>query len=223
MMEQDYLEEESRPLLRGWLHALATIGSVVVTVLLLLQTVHDLPGFFSTLVFGLSMILLYAVSSIYNIGWWTGRSLALLRAFDHSNIFVFIAGSYTPICVHVVGGPLGVTFLALIWSLAAAGVGYTVLKRRRSRWTTTALYIGMGWISLLMLPSLIGRLPVAALLLFLLGGILYTIGGVIYALRRPNPSPRFFGFHEVFHVFVVAGSVLFLVAIWGWVLPSAQS
>lgn len=208
-----------KPLMRGWLHAAAAFGAVAVTAGLLVNTAHDLPRFFSVLVFGLSMILLYAVSSIYHIGSWTGRRYRTLRALDHANIFVLIAGTYTPICVNVLPRGLGMVVLALIWSLAAAGVGLSVLAVHLPRWIATALYIGMGWVSVVAMPSLIRSLPLSASLLLFGGGMLYTIGAVIYAIQRPNPLPRIFGFHEIFHLLVVAGSAAFVVAIWGWVVP----
>jgi len=212
-----------KPLLRGWLHAAATFGAIVVTIALLLRTTHDLPRFFSVLVFGLSMIVLYAVSSIYHIFSWSERPRQLLRAFDHANIFLLIAGTYTPICISVLDGRLGQIVLALIWTIAAVGIGVTAFQVRLPRWGSTGLYIGMGWVSLIALPRLLQLLPAPALLLLLTGGILYTIGGVVYALQRPNPSPRFFGFHEIFHSFVIAGSAAFVVVIWGWVIPFTSS
>ncbi len=211
-----------KPLMRGWLHAVAAIGAVAVTAGLLVNTAHDLPRFFSVLVFGLSMILLYAVSSIYHIGSWTGRRFRVLRALDHANIFVLIAGTYTPICVNILPRGLGMTVLVVIWSLAAVGVGGSVLTLHLPRWIIAALYIGMGWVGLVVMPSLLHSLPAPATLLLLAGGILYTIGAVIYALQRPNPLPRVFGYHEMFHLFVVAGSAAFIFMIWGWVVPFSR-
>ena len=213
---------DNKPLMRGWLHAAATVGAVAVTAGLLVRTAHDPPRFFSMLVFGLSMILLYTVSSIYHIGSWTGRRYRMLRAFDHANIFVLIAGTYTPICVNVLPRPLGTVVLALIWSLAVAGVGSAVLTLHLPRWATTALYMGMGWVAVIALPSLITHLPLPASLLLFLGGALYSIGALVYAIQRPNPLPRVFGFHEIFHLLVVGGSAAFVVAIWGWVVPFSR-
>ncbi len=216
------MAHHDKPLMRGWLHAAAAIGAVAVTAGLLVNTAHDLPRFFSVLVFGLSMILLYAVSSIYHIGSWTGRRFRVLRALDHANIFVLIAGTYTPICVNILPRGLGMTVLVVIWSLAAVGVGGSVLTLHLPRWIIAALYIGMGWVGLVVMPSLLHSLPAPATLLLLAGGILYTIGAVIYALQRPNPLPRVFGYHEMFHLFVVAGSAAFIFMIWGWVVPFSR-
>ncbi len=216
------MAHHDKPLMRGWLHAAAAIGAVAVTAGLLVNTVHDLPRFFSVLVFGLSMILLYTVSSIYHIGSWTGRRFRVLRALDHANIFVLIAGTYTPICVNILPRGLGMTVLVVIWSLAAVGVGGSVLTLHLPRWIIAALYIGMGWVGLVVMPSLLHSLPAPATLLLLVGGMLYTIGAVIYALQWPNPLPRVFGYHEMFHLFVVAGSAAFISMIWGWVVPFSR-
>ena len=192
---------------------------MAITVGLLMRTASDLPRFVSVLVFGLSMIVLYAVSSIYHIGRWQGRAYRVLRRLDHANIFLLIAGTYTPICVNVLTGSLRTAILVLIWSLAAAGIGATVLTLHMPRWVGTVLYITMGWVALVPMPALFRALPLEASVMLLAGGVLYTIGGVIYALGRPNPVPRVFGFHEIFHLFVIAGSAAFTLVIWGWVVP----
>ena len=208
-----------RPLLRGWFHVFAAAGAVAATVWLLLQTLDDLVRFFSLLVFGLSMIELYTVSAIYHVGWWKGRRRTALRALDHANIFVVIAGTYTPICVNVLSGWLRVTILALIWILAIAGVAGSVFTLRFPRWLSTGLYVAMGWVALIPAPVFIRLLPWQAIGLLVGGGVLYTIGAVIYALKRPNPFPRVFGYHEIFHLLVIAGGAAFLIMIWVWVVP----
>lgn len=213
------VSSEMKPILRGWSHAFAALASVVVTAVLLFQTRHDGLLFGSLLVFGLSMTVLYSVSAIYHIGSWQGRRHSILRALDHANIFMLIAGTYTPICVNVLSGWLRTSVLVLIWTLALAGILGTVLTLRLPRWISTSLYIGLGWVSLITLPELFQQLPWQAVALLVTGGLLYTIGAVIYAFRRPNPLPRVFGFHEIFHLFVIAGSAAFVIMIWIWVVP----
>lgn len=210
---------EGKPLLRGWFHAFAAFGAVAMTIGLLLQTYHDWLRFLSMLTFGLSLIELYTVSAIYHIGSWRGRGRTVLRALDHANIFVVIAGTYTPFCVNVLSGWLRIAVLALIWTLALAGVVSSVFTLRLPRWASTALYLGMGWVSLVALPRFWELLPWEAVGLLFGGGLLYTVGAVIYGLKKPNPLPRFFGFHEIFHLFVIAGGMAFAVAIWVWVVP----
>lgn len=213
------ISHEMKPLLRGWSHAFAALAAVVVTAVLLFQARHDWLLFGSLLIFGLSMIVLYSVSAIYHIGSWQGRHYNVLRALDHANIFLLIAGTYTPICVNVLSGWLRTGVLTLIWTLALAGILGTVLTFRLPRWISTSLYIGLGWVSLITLPELFQRLPWQAVALLMVGGVLYTIGALVYAFRRPNPLPRVFGFHEIFHLFVIAGNAAFIVMIWIWVVP----
>jgi hemolysin III len=203
-----------KPLLRGWSHAGAAVGAVVLTVALLWQVAGDVPRMVSLLIFGVCMTLLYVVSAVYHIGPWEGRKATLLRALDHANIYLLIAGTYTPICVIVLSGWLRTFVLLLIWTLAVAGVSSAALSLRLPRWATVALYLGMGWVSVIAAPALVKALPLSILLTLLAGGILYTLGAVIYALRWPNPLPRIFGFHEIFHLFVIAGSGAFAGAIW---------
>jgi hemolysin III len=208
-----------KPLLRGWFHAGGALASLIFTVVLVWLSAYDPPRMLSMLVFGLSMVELYTVSAVYHIGRWTPRVHRVLRSLDHSNIFVLIAGTYTPLCFNVLDGWLRTIILTLIWILALAGVLLAIFKLNLPRWVGSALYIGMGWVSLFALPSFVQSLGWGPVLLLILGGVLYTIGGVIYAMKRPNPFPRILGFHEVFHLFVIAGSVTLACVITIWVLP----
>ena len=208
-----------KPLLRGWLHAIAAVAAVLFTGIACWRTQSDVPRLISVLIFGLSMIELFSVSALYHIGSWREPLRRKLRALDHANIFILIAGTYTPLCFNVLAGWLRPSLLSLIWLLAGLGTGLATLTLRTPRWVTTSLYIGMGWVALLALPAFLAVLPGTAIAALLLGGILYTVGAIIYARRRPDPFPRVFGFHELFHLFVVAGSVTFAALIWIWALP----
>jgi hemolysin III len=208
-----------KPLLRGWLHAGAAVASVGLTVALCVLSRDDPPKMVAMLVFGLSMVELYTVSAFYHIGRWEPRTHRVLRAVDHSNIYVLIAGTYTPLCFIVLDGWARVAMLTLIWTLAALGVGLSIFVPGLPRWVGTSLYIAMGWVAVLAMPTFLERLPWQAIATLVLGGLLYTIGGVIYARKRPDPFPRVLGFHEVFHLLVIAGSVAFAVVIWVWALP----
>lgn len=208
-----------KPLLRGWFHAMAAVGAVIFTVIACLRAQTDMPRMISLLIFGLSMIELFGVSALYHIGSWREPLRRKLRALDHANIFVLIAGTYTPICFNVLSGWVRPAILSIIWLLAALGIGLATLTLRTPRWVTASLYVGMGWVALLALPAFVANLPWPAIVSLLVGGILYTLGAVIYARRRPDPFPRIFGFHEIFHLFVIAGSIAFASMIWIWVLP----
>jgi hemolysin III len=208
--------------LRGWSHALAAVGALALTIALCALSRSDPPRLLSMLIYGLSMIELYTVSALYHIGGWRSNTCRKLRALDHSNIFVLIAGTYTPLCFNVLNGWVRIALLVTIWTLAAAGIVVALFATRIPRWVNTLLYIGMGWVAIFALPAFLARLPWAFVATLLLGGVLYTIGAVIYARRRPNPFPRVFGFHEVFHLFVIAGSIAFAAAILVWALPFAR-
>lgn len=209
-----------KPLLRGWSHALAAIGAIALTVALCLRTIDDSPRFFSMLVYGLSLVVLFTMSAIYHVGTWKPETRRKLRALDHANIFVLIAGTYTPLCFNVLDGWLRITTLVSIWLLAATGVALSTFTTLLPRWVGTSLYISMGWVSIiLVLPSLLASLPPEAMVLLFLGGAAYTLGGIIYALKKPDPFPRVFGFHEIFHLLVILAAALHATAIWIWVVP----
>jgi len=210
---------QPKPLLRGWFHAGAALASLIFTIALVWASAYDPPRMVSMLIFGLSMVELYTVSAIYHIGRWQPRVHRVLRSLDHSNIFILIAGTYTPICFNVLNGWLRPATLVAIWSLALAGVVLAIFKLNLPRWVGSLLYVGMGWVSVLVVPAIVQALGWGPVLLLMLGGILYTVGAVIYAMKWPNPFPRVLGFHEVFHLFVIAGSIVFAIVITVWVLP----
>ncbi len=212
-------ENPLRPLMRGWSHALAAVAALLLTIVLCWRSEADLPRLISMLIFGLSMLELYTVSALYHTGHWSFKTRRTLRAVDHANIFLLIAGTYTPLCFNILAGWLRVTLLVVIWSLAILGVGLALLTLRLPRWISVALYIGMGWVVVLALPAFLAVLPWYAVGTLLLGGVFYTIGAVVYARKRPDPFPRIFGFHEIFHLFVIAGSVAFVLFVWIWALP----
>lgn len=209
----------AKPILRGWSHAVAAGAAVGATLILGAQTRDDSLRFISVLVYGVSLVLLFATSALYHVGSWSGRWRTILRAVDHANIFLVIAGTYTPICVIVLSGWLRSTVLGAVWAAAGLGIFFTVATLRLPRWLMASLYVATGWIALFPGPQLIALLPVPALVLLVAGGLLYTLGAVVYARRWPDPAPRVFGYHEVFHTFVIAGSLAFFLVIWVWVVP----
>ena len=156
-----------------------------------------------------SMILLYGASATYHSVDLTGKSLRVFRKLDHMMIFVLIAGSYTPVCLIVLGGKLGYTLLALVWGIAAVGMIVKACWITCPKWFSSVIYIAMGWVCVLVFGPLLKTLSTPAFLWLLAGGIIYTVGGVIYALKLPifNAKHKFFGSHEVFHLFVMGGSV----------------
>jgi hemolysin III len=213
--------QKVKPLLRGWFHAAAAIVAVVVTVTLCWLSRADIPRFFSMLTFGLSMIEMYIVSAIYHILTWSPSKRRVWRAIDHANIFVLIAGTYTPLCFNLLTGWVRSSLLLTIWSLAGMGVVFALatLKSPLPRWINVTLYITMGWVAILALPAFLSVVPWMTVATLLLGGLLYTLGGIVYARKRPDPIPHILGYHEIFHLFVIAGGVAFAACIWIWALP----
>ena len=156
-----------------------------------------------------SMILVYGASATYHSVDLTGRSLRIFRKLDNMMIFVLIAGSYTPVCLIVLGGKLGYTLLALVWGIAAVGMLVKAFWITCPKWFSSIIYIAMGWVCVLVFGPLLNTLSTPAFLWLLAGGIIYTVGGVIYALKLPifNSKHKSFGSHEVFHLFVMGGSI----------------
>jgi hemolysin III len=213
----------SKPILRGWSHLGAAVGAAVFIRVLSQQSQIAGPHVVSIVIFALGTLNLYAVSAIYHIGVWRPSTRRRLRALDRANIFVLIAATYTPFCANVLSGWLRPATLVTVWGLAAAGIAYAPFADRSPRWVVVAVYVGMGWICLPMLPAFMAVLPRQAFALALLGGSIYIGGGLIYARQRPDPFPRVFGYHELFHLCVIAGGVIFAVIIWTWTLPFPHS
>ncbi|MCM1120029.1 MAG: hemolysin III family protein [bacterium] len=170
-------------------------------------------------VFMASMILLYGASATYHSVNLTGTKLKLFRKLDHMMIFVLIAGSYTPVCLIVLGGTSGYTLLALVWGIAIAGMLIKAFWITCPKWFSSLIYIAMGWVCVLVFGQLLDTLPTAAFLWLLAGGIIYTVGGVIYALKLPlfNAHHRYFGSHEIFHLFVMGGSICHFIFMYVYV------
>ena len=166
-----------------------------------------------------SMILLYGASATYHSVDLTGRSLRIFRKLDHMMIFVLIAGSYTPVCLIVLGGKLGYTLLALVWGIAAVGMLVKAFWITCPKWFSSIIYIAMGWVCVLVFGPLLNTLSTPAFLWLLAGGIIYTVGGVIYALKLPifNSKHKSFGSHEVFHLFVMGGSICHFIMMYVFV------
>ncbi|OJV62326.1 MAG: hemolysin [Clostridiales bacterium 38-18] len=167
----------------------------------------------SGFIFGMSIILLYSASTIYH--WYNGKKdniLVKLRKLDHSMIFVLIAGTYTPICLTVLRGTLGYVLLALVWSLAIFGTISKVIFINMPRWLSAGMYLFLGWLSIFFIVPIFRALPFAGFLWLVIGGILYTVGSVFYA-KKPKFSISGFGFHEIFHLFILAGSLAHFILI----------
>ncbi|MFP5348004.1 MAG: PAQR family membrane homeostasis protein TrhA [Actinomycetes bacterium] len=204
--------ETVKPKLRGWIH-LGSFPLVVAAGAVLVALAPTTRARVAVAVFGLSAALLFGISALYHRGSWSPRTHGVLKRFDHSNIFLIIAGTYTPFAVLLLPRGPGRTLLWAIWVAAVAGVLFRIFWVTAPRWLYVPAYIAMGWVAVAFLPSFLRAGGPVVLALVVLGGLLYTAGGVIYGLKRPNPSPRWFGFHEVFHVLTVAAFVSHYVGV----------
>lgn len=202
-------------------HFIAMMMAVFATVPLLVKAgiQSGWENFLAMAIFMGSMILLYGASATYHSVDLTGRSLRVFRKLDHMMIFVLIAGSYTPVCLIVLGGKLGYTLLALVWGIAAVGMLVKACWITCPKWFSSVIYIAMGWVCVLVFGPLLKTLSAPAFLWLLAGGIIYTVGGVIYALKLPifNAKHKFFGSHEVFHLFVMGGSICHFILMYLYV------
>jgi hemolysin III len=164
-------------------------------------------------VYGVCLILLFSVSASYHLGPWSPRARRVWRRLDHATIFLAIAGTYTPVVVNVLQGWPSIVLLVGIWVLAGSGVVVATTGIPLPRWVTVVLYLGVGWTVVFFLPALGERIHTSGLLVLASGGALYCAGAIVYAVKRPQLWPRVFGYHEVFHILVIAATAVYFVFI----------
>ena len=208
-----------KPRLRGWLHLGIAPLTLAAGIVLIVLSPNATTRIGSTLFTG-SALVLFTVSAIYHTGTWSPRTWAFLRRFDHSNIFLLIAGSYTPFALILLDGASRVTLLSVVWTGAILGVGFRIFWTDAPRWLYTPIYIALGWAAVFFIPQFLSGatrlgtgVGIATFVLIVTGGALYTLGGVVYGFKRPNPWPRWFGFHEVFHTFTILAFVTHYVGV----------
>ncbi|WP_142713305.1 PAQR family membrane homeostasis protein TrhA [Fodinibius sediminis] len=189
-------------------HGVGAIAALVAFILLLFEAASggSLSQTIAFSMFGLSMVLLYTSSSLYHALQVKEKTLKFLQKLDHSMIYVLIAGTYTPICLLVLDGSWKWGLFTTVWGLAVIGIIKKFLWMGAPRWLSTAFYLGMGWMAVLLFPTLVEKLPLAFIIWIVIGGLAYSIGAVIYGIKKPNPIPNWFGFHEIWHLFVMAGT-----------------
>jgi hemolysin III len=189
-------------------HLLGAVLSVIGLVMLIMAaTEHgSARHIVAVSIFGASLVMMYGVSALYHASTLSERGLGHFQRIDHVMIYVLIAGSYTPICLIVLGGQLGMTLLITVWALAALGVYQKIVWMHAPRWLSTALYLGMGWIAVLIARPLIAAGSPGFFFWLLAGGIAYSLGAVVYANKWPRRTAKVFGPHEIWHLFVMAGS-----------------
>jgi hemolysin III len=210
----------AKPRLRGVVHSASAPAAAVVAFLLWRAASPGLPRL-SVAVFGLGLIGLFTTSGLYHLPRWPARITRQLARADVAMIQLFIAASFTPVAVHTLSGAWRTWSLVVAWTIAIVGAVVAASPLKGPRWLTVAAYASFGALAAIPLLNIVDVLPLGGILLIVAGGATYLAGGVVYALRAPDPWPSWFGFHEVFHVLVVVGGTLHVIAIWRYALPLA--
>lgn len=192
---------EQKPTWRGWIHA-GTFPAAILLGLVLIALGESAGARWSSAVFVLSSLLLFGISATYHRFNWSDRARIMLKRFDHANIFLLIAGTYTPLSIMALPPEKGYLLLVLVWTGAAIGIGFRVFWISAPRWAYVPLYVLLGWAAVLYIVDLMNA-NLAMMVLVIVGGLAYTVGAVVYALKKPNPIPGVFGFHEIFHTLTV--------------------
>ncbi|WP_440897762.1 PAQR family membrane homeostasis protein TrhA [Amphibacillus sp. Q70] len=199
-------------------------GAVLAFIGLLFMVVKGAQSLTSTIeilsliIFGVSMILLYAASATYHMVIASDHTIAWLRKLDHSMIYVLIAGTYTPFCLITLRGTIGWILLTIIWLTAISGVLFKLIWFHSPRWLSTLLYIVMGWFIIFAIVPLSANLALQGIIWLIAGGVIYTIGGVIYAVKPKWLESKYLGFHEIFHLFILAGSLAHFISVYFYVI-----
>ncbi len=193
--------DEKKPTLRGWIHA-GTFPISIAAGIVLIALAHGAVAKWASAVFMLCSMILFGVSALYHRFNWKPKTKQVFRRLDHANIFLLIAGTYTPIALLALPMNKGIVLLIAVWSGAILGIGFRVFWISAPRWLYVPLYVLLGWAAVMYVGD-IARTNIAAMVLVVVGGLLYTIGAVAYGTKRPNPIPGVFGFHEIFHALTV--------------------
>jgi hemolysin III len=206
-LESAASHEPVKPRLRGWLHAGMFPASVAAGIVLICLAGTE-QARIACAVYSASAWMLFGISALYHRFTWGPRGEAILRRLDHSNIFLIIAGSYTPFTLLLLSGGRQQLLLWLVWVGALAGIAFRVFWVGAPRWLYTPCYLALGWAAVFFLPDFLRTGGIAVVVLLVVGGLLYSVGGVVYGIKRPNPSPNWFGFHEVFHLCTLAAFIV---------------
>lgn len=201
-----------KPLLRGWLH-LGAAPLALIAGMVLVVAAPELPGRISTAIFTLTAVMLFGTSAVYHRGNWSPGTSAVLRRLDHANIFLIIAGTYTPLTVLLLEDTMRTVVLVVVWSGALIGVLLRVFWLGAPRWAYVPLYLALGWVAVGFIGPFYSAGGMAVVALILAGGLGYTVGAVIYGTKWPRGSERYFGFHEIFHALTIWGFTCHFVAI----------
>ncbi|WP_222265446.1 PAQR family membrane homeostasis protein TrhA [Modestobacter marinus] len=213
--DPDFTHPDTRPRMRGWLHLFAFFGSIVAAAVLIpLASVEGLRSGLSVAVYCVTIWGLFGISALYHRRRWSPRAWKLMKRADHSMIFLFIAGTYTPFCLLAVPEPLGWWILGIVWAGALAGVALKMAWPTAPRWVGVPIYLALGWVAVFVLVDILRLVGVTVIVLMTAGGLLYSAGAIAYALKRPNPVPRVFGYHEVFHAMTIVAAICHYIAVY---------
>lgn len=201
-----------KPQLRGWFHAGITPLALAYGVVMIALAPAGAPRV-TVAIFTLATVLLFAVSAVYHRGTWGNRAEAVLRRLDHANIFLVIAGTYTPLAALILPKRTATILLSIVWAGAVGGILMRVFWLNAPRWLYVPIYIALGWVAVAFIPDFWSISGPAVAALVIAGGLGYTLGAVVYGFKRPNPSPRWFGFHEIFHIGTIIGYTCHAAAI----------
>lgn len=204
----------------GLTHLAAALLAVPGVVLLLLLSRGDIAKQLTLLLYGLGLVLMFSSSASYHLVQSTPRVILGLRKLDHAAIYVMIAGTYTPVCFYYLTGAWRWSLLATIWFLALVGIGVKLFVIKAPRWVTAGIYLVMGWLAIVAIQDILLRMPPPAVAWLLAGGIFFTLGAVIYIIKWPNLFPKVFGFHELWHIFVILGGLSHFIMIAAFIAPA---
>lgn len=205
--------QKLREPVNGLTHFGAAIAAAAGLIVLLVVSHDDGRKLVSLLIYGLSLLLMFSASSIYHLVKAKPRTIQALRKLDHAAIYLLIAGSYTPFCLNLFTGFWKWGLLAIVWSLAIIGIVVKLFTINAPRWVSAAVYVGMSWLSLAAINEMLAVVPVSGLVWLFVGGLIFTLGAIVYATKTMNFVPGVFGFHEVWHIFVILGCLCHYVAI----------
>ncbi|WP_442785256.1 PAQR family membrane homeostasis protein TrhA [Amycolatopsis sp. H20-H5] len=207
---------DTRPRMRGHLHFWTFFGALAgaASLISLAASTVSARAALATSIYGLTILGLFGVSALYHRKLWSPRAYQWMKRADHSMIFLFIAGTYTPFALLAMPQPLGYIILAVVWGGAIGGVTLKMLWPDAPRWVGVPIYIALGWVAVFVFPELASHAGIAAVVLLAVGGLFYTAGAIFYATKWPNHWPNTFGYHEFFHACTVLAAISHYIAIW---------
>ena len=211
--------KQLREPVNGLTHLVAAVAAAVGLAALLYLSRGDVPKQVALLVYASSLVLMFSASATYHLVPCGPHAGQFLRKLDHSAIYLLIAGTYTPICLHFFAGFWQWGMITIIWSMACIGIAVKLFILNAPRWITAAIYLLMGWLSLFAIQEMLRSMPIGALVWLVLGGLWFTVGAAVYVAKRPDWYPGIFGFHELWHVFVILGCLSHFIVIAAFVAP----